>query len=87
MKSRTKLVLGGSLVVLILAIAAHAAVMNILTVGTTRYSEVINGPRYADFPATPYGSPGGERLALSPWNADQCCETRDGRGGRRMWRG
>ena len=49
MKSRTKLVLGGSLVVLILAIAAHAAVMNILAVGTTRYSEVINGPATLTF--------------------------------------
>ena len=49
MRSRKKLVLGAGLGVLILAIAAHAAVMNILAVGTTRYSEVINGPATLTF--------------------------------------
>ena len=49
MRSRKKLALGAGLGVLILAIAAHAAVMNILAVGTTPYSEVINGPATLTF--------------------------------------
>jgi quercetin dioxygenase-like cupin family protein len=49
MRSRKGLVLGAGLGVVILAVAAHAAVMNILTVGTTRYSEIINGPATVTF--------------------------------------
>jgi len=49
MKPRKKFALAACLGVLIVGIAAHASVMNILAVGTTRYSEVINGPATLTF--------------------------------------
>ena len=49
MQSRKKLALGVGLSVLILAVAAYGAVMNILAVGTTSYSAVINGPATLTF--------------------------------------
>ncbi len=43
MKTREKLIAGAAVVVLIMAVDAPSAVMNVLAVGTTRYSEVIGG--------------------------------------------
>ena len=47
--SKRGIALGAGLGALILALAAHAAVMNILAVGSTPYSEVINGPATLTF--------------------------------------
>ena len=49
MKLKYGRVLGGALAALVLALAVNAAVMNILATGTTRYSEVINGPATLTF--------------------------------------
>jgi quercetin dioxygenase-like cupin family protein len=49
MKTRKKLITGAAIVVLMMAVAAYSAVMNILAVGTTTYSEVINGPATLTF--------------------------------------
>ena len=48
MKPRYRFALGAALAVVVV-FAAHAAVMNILATGTTRYSEVINGPATLTF--------------------------------------
>lgn len=49
MKTRKKRITVATVVVLILAVAAHSAVMNILAVGTTKYSEVVGGPATLTF--------------------------------------
>ena len=49
MKTRKKRIAGAAVVVLIVAVAAHSAVMNILAVGTTTYSEVIDAPATLTF--------------------------------------
>ena len=50
MTSRNKVVVGGTVGLLLLAsIAVHSAVMNILAVGTTKHSEVIGGPATLTF--------------------------------------
>ncbi|MGH9627597.1 MAG: hypothetical protein ACRD7E_04520 [Bryobacteraceae bacterium] len=48
MRSRRNLITAAA-AVLVLAMAARSAVMNILAVGTTTYSEVINGPASLTF--------------------------------------
>jgi quercetin dioxygenase-like cupin family protein len=49
MKPQKTIVLAGIIVVLTLTTTVHPAVMNILAAGTTRYSEVINGPATLTF--------------------------------------
>jgi len=49
MKTRKKLITGVAVGVLMMAVAARSAVMNILAVGTTTYSEVIDGPATLTF--------------------------------------
>jgi quercetin dioxygenase-like cupin family protein len=49
MKSRKSLVMGAAIGVLIVVMTSHSAVMNILAVGTTPYSEVIDGPATLTF--------------------------------------
>ena len=49
MKRRRKLIAGAAVVALFVGVTAHSAVMNILAVGTTTYSEVINGPATLTF--------------------------------------
>ena len=49
MKTKKTILLAGTIVVLTLATTVYPAVMNILAVGTTQYSEVINGPATLTF--------------------------------------
>jgi quercetin dioxygenase-like cupin family protein len=49
MQAKKRLVMGAAAAVLVLVVISYSAVMNILAVGTTKYSEVIGGPATLTF--------------------------------------
>jgi quercetin dioxygenase-like cupin family protein len=49
MQAKKRLMMGAAAGVLVLAVSSHSAVMNIFAVGTTAYSEMIDGPATLTF--------------------------------------